>query len=309
MGKYFGCFSKGGVAYMQWLRELSSKESFWGYIFITPIMLGFLVFMFYPLIASLYLSLTESDGITPSTFIGIDNYITLMSDKKFLNSLWVTLLYVIGTVPIGVILALLISALLNQKIKFVNIYRTAFFIPYITSMVAVATVWKWLYNTDYGLFNGILSQLGLYEPPWLAKEGWAMLSIIIMSIWKGLGFNIVIFLAGLQNISPSMYEAAKIDGANAFKRFYYITIPLLRHTTLFVMVMAIIGSFQVFDQVYVMTDGGPANSTSVIVYYVYQNAFLFFKQGYASAMAYILFAIIFVTTMIQMKIANRKDVV
>ncbi|MBO0993234.1 carbohydrate ABC transporter permease [Bacillus sp. SD088] len=294
---------------MKRLQELSSKEAFWGYIFITPIMLGFLVFMFYPLIASLYLSLTESDGITPSTFIGIDNYVTLMSDKKFLNSLWVTVVYVAGTVPIGIILALLISTLLNQKIRFVNIYRTAFFIPYITSMVAVATVWKWLYNTDYGLFNGILSQLGLFEPPWLAKEGWAMFSIIIMSVWKGLGFNIVIFLAGLQNISPSMYEAAKIDGASAFKRFYYITVPLLRHTTLFVVVMAIIGSFQVFDQVYVMTDGGPANSTSVIVYYIYQNAFLFFKQGYASAMAYILFAIIFIITMIQMKIANRKDVV
>lgn len=291
------------------LRNITNKETFWGYIFITPIMLGFFIFMLYPLIASLYLSLTESDGITPATFIGLENYRLLISDERFIDSLLVTLIYVVGTVPVGVGLALLVALLLNQNIRFIYLYRTAFFIPYITSMVAVATVWKWLYNTDYGLINGVLSQIGLFEPPWLSQQGWAMLSIVIMSIWKGLGFNMVIFLAGLQNISPSMYEAAKIDGANAYQRFFYITIPLLRHTTLFVMVMAIIGSFQVFDQVYVMTNGGPANSTSVIVYYVYQNAFLFFKQGYASAMAYVLFAIIFVATWVQLQISNRKDVV
>ncbi|MBS4219056.1 sugar ABC transporter permease [Bacillus sp. FJAT-49711] len=294
---------------MPTLRAITNKESFWGYVFITPIMIGFFLFMLYPLLASLSLSLTKSDGITPATFIGIKNYQMLITDERFINSLLVTLVYVVGTVPMGVALALLVALLLNQKIRFIHLYRTAYFIPYITSMVAVATVWKWLYNTDYGLINGFLSQLGLFEPPWLSKQGWAMLSIIIMSIWKGLGFNLVIFLAGLQNISPSMYEAAKIDGANAFQRFFYITIPLLRHTTLFVMVMAIIGSFQVFDQVFVMTNGGPANSTSVIVYYVYQNAFLFFKQGYASAMAYVLFAIIFVATWIQLKISNRKDVI
>lgn len=285
------------------------REAFWGYVFITPILIGFAVFMFYPLIASLYLSLTESDGINPSSFIGLENYTTLMVDEEFLNSLKVTLIYVAGTVPIGAILALLVAVLLNQKIRFVNAYRTAFFIPVITSMVAVATVWKWLYNTDYGLINGMLAKMGLYEPPWLASEEWALLSIIIMSIWKGLGFNMVIYLAGLQNISVSLYEAAKIDGANGFQRLFHITIPLLRHTTLFVVIMSIINSFQVFDQVYIMTNGGPADSTSVIVFYIYQNAFLFFKQGYASAMAYILFIIIFIITFIQMKITNRKDVV
>ncbi|WP_204669871.1 carbohydrate ABC transporter permease [Gracilibacillus alcaliphilus] len=285
------------------------REAFWGYVFITPILIGFAVFMFYPLIASLYLSLTESDGINPSSFIGLENYTTLMADEEFLNSLKVTLIYVAGTVPLGAILALLVAVLLNQKIRFVNAYRTAFFIPVITSMVAVATVWKWLYNTDYGLINGMLAKMGLYEPPWLASEEWALLSIIIMSIWKGLGFNMVIYLAGLQNISVSLYEAAKIDGANGFQRLFHITIPLLRHTTLFVVIMSIINSFQVFDQVYIMTNGGPADSTSVIVFYIYQNAFLFFKQGYASAMAYILFIIIFIITFIQMKITNRKDVV
>ncbi|GAB2564989.1 multiple sugar transport system permease protein [Gracilibacillus alcaliphilus] len=294
---------------MESIRKLMGREAFWGYVFITPILIGFAVFMFYPLIASLYLSLTESDGINPSSFIGLENYTTLMADEEFLNSLKVTLIYVAGTVPLGAILALLVAVLLNQKIRFVNAYRTAFFIPVITSMVAVATVWKWLYNTDYGLINGMLAKMGLYEPPWLASEEWALLSIIIMSIWKGLGFNMVIYLAGLQNISVSLYEAAKIDGANGFQRLFHITIPLLRHTTLFVVIMSIINSFQVFDQVYIMTNGGPADSTSVIVFYIYQNAFLFFKQGYASAMAYILFIIIFIITFIQMKITNRKDVV
>jgi len=296
------------MATKQFSQSYNKKEVLWGYAFITPILIGFIVFMLYPLLASLYLSLTNSDGITPPQFIGLDNYVNLFKDNDFIQSLKVTVYYVVGTVPIGALLSLLFALLLNQKVRFMTFYRTAYFLPVITSMVAVATVWKWLYNTDYGLINGFLAKLGLFEPPWLANELWAMPSVMIMSIWKGIGFNMVIFLAGLQGISPSMYEAAKIDGANSFQRFIYITVPLLRHTTFFVIIMSIIGSFQVFDQIFVMTNGGPANSTSVIVYYIYQNAFIFFKQGYASAMAYILFGIIFIATLIQMKIANRKDV-
>jgi multiple sugar transport system permease protein len=290
-------------------KNAAQKEALWGYAFIAPIMLGFIVFMLYPLLDSFYLSFTNSDGITQPQIIGFQNYIKLFHDKDFLKSLRVTIYYVLGTVPIGTIIALLIALLLNTKIKFITIYRSAFFIPVITSMVAVATVWKWIYNTDYGLLNGLLSELHIHQPDWLASENWALIAVIIMSIWKGIGFNMVIFLAGLQGISPSLYEASKIDGANSFQRLFYITIPLLRHTMFFVVIMAIIGSFQVFDQVYIMTNGGPNNSTSVIVFYIYQNAFMFFKQGYASAMAYILFAIIFIATLIQMKISNRKDVV
>lgn len=285
-----------------------SKEVFWGYVFVAPIMLGFIVFMVYPLIYSFYLSLTSSDGIMSPSFIGLENYSKLFKDQDFLKSLRVTLYFTVGTVPIGTVLALIVAVMLNAKIRFSTLYRSAFFLPVITSMVAVATVWKWLYNTDFGLINAFLAQVGVYQPPWLASQEWAMVSIIIMSIWKGIGFNMVIFLAGLQGISPSLYEAAKIDGANTLQRFSNITVPLLRHTTLFVIIMAIIGSFQVFDQVFIMTAGGPAKATTVVVYYIYQNAFQFFKQGYASAMAYILFAIIFLATMIQMKISQRKDV-
>jgi multiple sugar transport system permease protein len=271
-------------------------------------MAGFLVFTLVPVVSSLYLSFTKYDGILAPKFVGADNYVSLFHDQDFLSSLVHTVYYTLGTVPIGTFLSLLIAIVLNAKIRFKNIYRAAFFIPVVTSMVAVSQVWKWLYNSDYGLINGILAGLGLYQPQWLASAEWAMPSIIIMSIWKGLGFNMVIYLAGLQGISPSLYEAAKIDGANAWQRFMFISVPLLRHTTLFVVVMSLIGSFQVFDQVYIMTGGGPANATTVVVYWIYENAFQFFKQGYASAMAYVLFAIIFVITLFQMKLAQRKDV-
>jgi len=286
----------------------TKKETLWAYAFIAPILLGFAVFMLYPLAASLVLSFTNSDGVTAAKFVGFDNYVTLMGDKDFIKSMLITAYYTLGTVPLGVGLALVVAVLLNSKVRFTTLYRSAFFLPVITSMVAVATVWKWLYNTEYGLINSFLASLGLYEPPWLASDKWALLAVILMSIWKGIGFNMVLFLAGLQGISPSLYEAAKIDGASGLRRFVHITIPLLRHTMLFVFIMAIISSFQVFDQVFIMTKGGPAKSTSVIIYYIYQNAFQFFKQGYASAMGYVLFVIIFVITMVQMRISQRKDV-
>ncbi|TDF91970.1 carbohydrate ABC transporter permease [Paenibacillus piri] len=288
--------------------SLSAKEALWGYIFVAPIFIGFLVFTCIPVIVSFYYSLTTYDGLTEPTFNGFNNYVQLATDAKFLASLAHTLYFTLGTVPLDAGIALTIAIVLNMNLRLKVLYRTAFFIPVVTSTVAVAEVWKWLYSTDYGLINGLLSEWGLYQPPWLTSDTWAMPSVMLMSIWKHIGFNMVIFLAGLQGISVSLYEAAKIDGAGAFKRFIYITVPLLRHTTLFVLVMSTIRAIQVFDQVYIMTAGGPASSTTTVVYWIYQNAFQFFKQGYASAMAYILFAIIFIATMIQMKFAQRKDV-
>ncbi|SFM38909.1 multiple sugar transport system permease protein [Paenibacillus sp. 1_12] len=288
--------------------SLSTKEALWGYIFVAPIFIGFLVFTCIPVIVSFYYSLTKYDGLTEPTFNGINNYVQLATDAKFLASLGHTLYFTLGTVPLDAGIALIIAIVLNLNLRLKVLYRTAFFIPVVTSTVAVAEVWKWLYSTDYGLINGILSEWGLYQPPWLTSDTWAMPSVMLMSIWKHIGFNMIIFLAGLQGISVSLYEAAKIDGAGAFKRFIYITVPLLRHTTLFVLVLSTIRAIQVFDQVYIMTAGGPASSTTTVVYWIYQNAFQFFKQGYASAMAYVLFAIIFIATMIQMKFAQRKDV-
>ncbi|WP_303753640.1 carbohydrate ABC transporter permease [Enterococcus sp. S86.2] len=289
-------------------KKIFSRESTWGYIFVLPLLIGFSVFMVYPLVSSLILSFTDSNGINLPNFVGLKNYVELLKDDRFKQSLFHTLIYVVGTVPVGVFLSLLLANVLNNKIKGKTFFRTAFMIPYITSMVAIATVWKWLFNTEYGVINNVLEFLNLYQPPWLTKEGWAMFSLIIVGIWKGLGYNMILYLAGLQNISESIYEAAEIDGANAIQKFFRIKIPLLRNTTIFVTIMSTIGSFQVFDLVYVMTNGGPANSTSVIVYYIYQNSFIFFKQGYASAAAYILFIIILIITAIQFGLNNRgKD--
>ncbi len=289
-------------------KMMANKEALWAYIFLTPIIVGFIVFTIFPVAMSFYYSLTKYDGILEPQFVGLQNYINILKNDEFRSSLWNTCYYTLGTVPLGTFIALCIAVALNQKIRFMEFYRAAFFIPVIVSTVAVAMVWQWMYNTDYGIINSILGFLGLYQPPWLASAQWAMPSVIIMSIWKNLGFNTVILVAGLQGISPSVYEAAEIDGASGFQVFFRITIPLLRHTVLFALIIAMIGAFQAFDQIYVMTRGGPAKATQVVVYLIYQNAFNYFKQGLASAMAYVLFIIIFIGSIIQMRISDSKDV-
>lgn len=288
-------------------KKITSQEWFWGYIFLTPIIIGFIVFTVIPIVMSLYYSFTEYDGITKASFVGVQNYIELFKDEDFLISLKNTAVYTMFTVMLGTVLSLFIANLLNTKIRGSKIYRSIFFIPNVISFVAIAMIWQWLYNEDYGLFNSILGSLGLFQPPWLTTTGWAMPSVIIMSIWKGLGFSMVIFLAGLQGISISYYEASIIDGANGFQKFFYITIPLLKNTTLFVLVISMISAFQAFDQVYLLTAGGPERATQVVVYEIYMNAFQFFKQGYASAMSYILFIIILVATLLQFKVTGNEN--
>lgn len=201
-----------------------------------------------------------------------------------------------------------LAVLLNQKIHGVNVYRSAFFIPVIVSYVSITMVWQWLYNEDYGLINAFLGQLGLYQPPWLTSEKWAMPSVIIMSIWKNLGFNAVILLAGVQGISSEIYESADIDGANVVQKFFKITMPLLKPTIVFVTIISMINSFQAFDQIYVMTKGGPGTATQVVSYLIYMNAFQYFKQGYASAMAYILFIIVFIASIVQLRFSERNSI-
>lgn len=209
--------------------------------------------------------------------------------------------------PLGTILAILVAVLLNQKIRGLNLYKTAFFIPVIVSYTSIAMVWQWLYNDDFGLINSGLNSIGLPSVPWLTSSAWAMPSVIIMSIWKSLGFNSVILLAGVQGVSPAIYEAADIDGANVVQKFFRITLPMLKPTVMFVMIISMINSFQAFDQIYIMTKGGPGTATQVVSYLVYMNAFQYFKQGYASAMAYILFIIIFVASIIQLKVSEKNS--
>src|SRR5690554_5294985 len=281
------------------------SDKFWAAIFLSPNLLGFLIFILGPVIASFGLSFTSWDLLTPMKWIGLDNYRALISDQVFWKVLWNTIYYTIGTVPVGIIISLFLAIALNQKIKGVKFFRAAYFLPVISSTVAIAVVWQWLYNPEFGLLNYLLYLIGIDGPKWLTSTSWSMPSIIIMSIWKNLGFNMLLFLAGLQGTPEAYYEAARIDGANWWQQFRNITIPLLSSTTFFVIVMSIINSFQVFDQIYIMTAGGPARSTSVLVHYLYQNAFEYFRMGRASAIAYVLFFLVFIITMIQLKRSNK----
>jgi multiple sugar transport system permease protein len=280
-------------------RPLVHRDGFWAFLMLLPNVVGFLMFILIPVVATFIISFASWDLTDNFRFVGLDNYAELASDKTFHQVFWNTVYFTVVSVPIGIVISLFLAILLNQPLRFMRFYRAAFFIPVISSMVAVAVIWQWIYNPQFGLLNYALSWFGIQGPTWLTSTRWAMIAIIITAIWKGLGFNMLIFLAGLQSIPESYYEAAEIDGARWFARFRHITIPLLSPTTFFITVMAVINSFQVFDTVYLMTQGGPARSTSVLVYYIYQNAFQFFQMGYASAMAYVLFFVVLFITLLQ----------
>ncbi|MBD8067889.1 carbohydrate ABC transporter permease [Bacillus sp. PS06] len=290
------------------MNALFHKDSTWAFILLLPSILGFFVFVLFPVVASFLLSFTAWDLLTSIQWVGFENYINLFKDETFRKVLWNTLYFTVVTVPVGIIISLFLAVALNQKIRFIKFYRAAYFLPVISSMVAVAVIWQWIYNPEYGLLNFLLSLVGIDGPSWLSDTKWAMPAVMITSIWKGLGFNMLIFLAGIQGISESYYEAADIDGATWFKKFIFITVPLLRPTTFFVTVMAIIGSFQVFDAVFLLTQGGPARSTSVLVHYLYQNGFEYFQMGYASAMAYILFFLVLTFTLIQFSLQKKREI-
>jgi len=284
------------------------EESLTAYLYLLPATVILITFHFAPVFYAFYVSLLDWNYISPNpTFVGLGNYAALLKDADFLTSLLNTVYYVVGTVPTSMAVALFVAVLLNQKIRGLAWYRTAYFLPVITAANAVAIVWFWIYHPDYsGLLNGLLDKVGLPIQSWLLDPKWAMPCIIAMSIWKGLGYNVVIFLAGLQNISAEYYEAAQIDGARGWQIFRHITWPLLSPTTFFVLIISVIGSFQVFSQVYVMTRGGPLKSTLVVVYYLYKIGFEDFRMGYASSMAYALFVVIFVLTLLQRKYIGSR---
>ena len=297
--------------YPTWLRRRQSRTKWQriiaGYAFISPNFIAFLIFVAGPVIAGLILSFTEWDLLSDPVFVGIDNYQTLLTDDAlFWKSMGNTVYYSVLTVPTGIVVSLGLALMLNQPLQGVRFYRSLYFIPVVSSSVAVALVWKWFYNAEFGVLNWLLDLVNLPPQNWLTDQSWAMPSVAITVIWKTMGYNMVIFLAGLQDVPKSLHEAAAIDGANAWKRFWYITLPLLRPHLFFVMVVSIIGSFQAFDLVYVMTGGGPGNATLVYNYHIWQNAFQFFKMGYASAMAYILFLLIFVITLVQVRYLGRR---
>lgn len=281
------------------------KETTTGYLFLLPALGGILVFILGPVVAAIALSFTKWDLLTPAKFIGLSNYQELIQDPMFRKVMLNTFVFTGASVPLSLILSLGLALALNQKIKGIVIFRTIYFLPVVSSMVAVSLVWRWLYNPNYGLLNYFLNLLHLPSINWLFSTTWAMPAVILMSVWKALGYNMVIFLAGLQGIPQMYYESAKIDGAGKFQAFKNITLPLLSPTTFFVLVISIISSFQVFDQIFVMTSGGPAHATEVIIYYIYHNAFQIFRMGYASALAFCLFIIIFALTLLQIRLSKR----
>jgi multiple sugar transport system permease protein len=267
--------------------------------FLLPCSLGFLVFIFYPLIASFVLSFTDWNGFGKLHFTGFDNYLRMFKDSTFQISFKNNLFYTFGTVPFTIIFAVLLAAAMNIKIRGIGIYRVIFYLPNITATIAISIIWVTIY-ARYGPVNRFLMALGVKEPPgWLNSSAWALPAIMIMSVWRSMGYYAIILLAGLQGIPNTLYEAASIEGAGALTKFVKITVPMLSPTIFFCVVMNMIGSFKVFDSVMAMTQGGPGRSTNVLVYYIYTSAFTNRFFGYASAMAYVLFALIMIFTLFQ----------
>jgi multiple sugar transport system permease protein len=289
-----------------WYRTMRGQEAISFYLFITPWMVGFFVFILGPIIASMILSFTRYDIINAPRFVGLDNFIELAGDELFWRSLWNTLYIVIFAVPLGMLMSFTVALLLNQNVRGMAAYRTAYFMPSIVPAVASAALWIYLLQPQWGLINGVLDWIGIDGPGWLASEIWSKPAIIMLMVW-GSGGTMIIYLAGLQDIPQVLYEAAEIDGAGWWGKFRNVTLPLMTPSIFFTLVMGIIGTFQVFAVIFVLTDGmgGPLNSTLVYLIYLYRNAFNFFRMGFASAMAWILFVIILFLTWVQFKMANR----
>lgn len=286
---------------------LQREETIAGYLFILLNLLGFLAFYALPILAAFALSATSWDlSISAGPkFVGLQNFLNMLQDDLAWKTLKNTFYYSFVAVPTGVFVAFWLALLLNRRIPGVLFFRFVYFVPYVTLSVAIAIVWRWLYHPDLGLFNYALAFFGIKGPNWLFSTTWAMPAVIILSNWRGIGSAMLIFLAGLQGIPSEYYEAATIDGASSRQQLWYITIPLLSPTTFFVIVTSLIGAFQSFDQFYLVTNGGPAYATTNLVLYIYNNAFGFFKMGYAAALSVVLFLLILLITLIQWR-ASRS---
>ena len=288
------------------MRRKSLRENLIAYSFILPNLFGFAIFTLVPMVFSLVLSFMNWDGANVISWAGLDNFKQLWQDTTFRIALTNTFYYVIGTVPLTMAASLGLALLLNQPLRGRNFFRTTFFFPYVASLVAVAVVWNMLFHPALGPVNQLLLTLGVENPPrWTADVDWAMPTIILASIWKGMGYYMVIYLAALQGIPSALYEAAEIDGANAWQRFRYVTLPMLTPATFFVSIMLTIASFKVFDLILVMTGGGPGRATNVLVIHTYNTAFREFRFGYSSAIAMVLFVIVLVITVAQFRMEKR----
>jgi multiple sugar transport system permease protein len=287
-------------------RRSQLNKNLVAYSFILPNLIGFAVFTLVPMVASLGLAFMNWDGANRTSWAGLENFQRLLTDETFKISLQNTLIYVAGTVPLTMAAALGLALLLNRPIRGRNFFRTTFFFPYVASLVAVAVVWNLLFFPSAGPVNELLRALGVQDPPrWSASVDWAMLTVIMASIWRYMGYYMIIYLAALQGIPAILYEAAEIDGASAWQKFRFVTLPLLTPATFFISVMLTIASFRVFDMVLMMTNGGPGRATNVLVFYTYNVAFREFRFGYASAIAMVLLVMVLVITFVQFRMEKR----
>jgi multiple sugar transport system permease protein len=289
------------------LRDMRKQWS--AYLFLAPTMILFGVFTVAAVIYAFYLSFHEWNILEPDKpFVGLENYQRLLGDDRFGGAIVNTLYYTAVSVPLTMGLGLLIALLLNNQIRARGLFRTLFYLPVVTPLVIAAIIWKWLYNGDFGLLNYYLLQIGVIKEPllWLSDPNLAMPAVIMTSVWKGVGFAMVVYLAGLQSIPEDYYDAAKIDGAVGWQRLKDITIPLLNSTTLFLAVVSVLGALQVFTEIFIMTNGGPLRRTTTMVYHIYQTAFKNFDMGYASAMAFGMFALMFVFTLVQLRVMRGE---
>lgn len=287
--------------------KLRRKNTLTALSFIAPNFIGFFLFTLIPVIFSLILAFMKWDSFGTPEFVGLKNFSKMLNDDTFWISLKNTFLYTIGVVPLTLICSLGLAILLNKKIRGMKFFRTAFFFPYVTSLVAIAVVWNMLFHPTMGPINQFLKLFIENPPGWTSSSDWALTAIVIVSVWRGMGYYMILYLAGLQSVPKELYEAASMDGAGKWKQFLNVTVPSLRSTTFFVTIMLVINCFKIFDLVQVMTAGGPGRATNVLVYQIYNEAFVKFNFGYASAIAMVLFVIVLSITVIQFKWNQRQE--
>ena len=283
------------------LKKILNEQQFAGWLFILPAFAGLLIFIIIPVLCSFGLSFCKWDLINPIQFVGVENYRVIFTEPLFFKILVNTIVFAFATSVFGVIIPLILACILNTKIRGAEFFKSAYFLPFITPMIVIGIIWEWIFDPNIGLLANVLN----IHINWLYDTNFAMPALIIVSVWKLIGYNMVIFLSAMSGISNSIFEAAKIDGAGVLQTFKNVTVPMLSSAIFFVVIITAISSFQVFDLIYLMTQGGPLDSTNVLVYAIYKNAFEYFNVGKASAIAYVLFAIILVLTLLQWSLRKK----
>jgi multiple sugar transport system permease protein len=292
---------------VRWWRTRRGQQRLVGYGFLLPDLIGLVVFVGLPIVGAFYVSFHDWTGIGQREWSGLDNYDTLLHDKAFLHSLKITAIYTFSFVPLLYVISLALALLVNRGLKMTGFFRSAFFAPFMVSLVVASVIWGFMLQDPAGAVNQIIGIFGFEPQPWLGSTKLALVAVILVTLWQAVGYSMVIFLAGLQDIPRVYYDAATVDGANAWQRFRRITLPLLKPTSVFVLIISFIGAIQLFDPIYVLTKGGPADATRTTVFYIYETAFEFLRMGYASALSVVLFLIILFFSLVQLRVFRSES--